>query len=408
MSRFNVQQTHPIIPPARQYAYDVQYVSIHSEDRNIVKYPNSNDFEIELPQDYCNVQSVTLDNWTFPANYNTFSLLQSNVSLTFKILDPYNPIGKVTDVTDLLFLTIMYQALVLYNDTNGEFITIIDDGFYSPTDVEVELTNKMNQTVNVVILKYFQDNYPQYYKTYVSDYQYTQFSVAYHTVAQKLYFGNQSSNFIITNSSEFYLSVAIQELLCVRQPYPEYTNWGLPSYLGFTKCDVVGVISTVDIPARFYHIAGADGYWVTPAEAPYVDASCYYLCAPFKINLMGTSYIYMELDGMNVIDETIPYALTPFTQKTNITNGVVKSSFAKISVVSTPITQFYDEKSSPIKVYNPPASRIRRLRMLFRYHNGNLVDFGKYEFSIMIAFNMLLPQQAMKEGKVFDSYKDKL
>lgn len=411
MSKYNVQNSHPIIPNANQYAYDRQYVSIHSEDRNVTKFPNSNEFEIELPQDYCNVQSIGLDSWTFPANYNTFSLLQNNVSLTFKIINPYNPIENgVTDPMDLIILTAMYGALISYNanSANGEYITIIDDGFYSPTDIQAELTNKMNQTVNVVILKYIQDNYSQtIYNEYVANYQYSQFIVAYNTVTQKLYFGNQSSNFIITNNSEFYLSPNIQDLLCTRQQYPEYSNWGLPPYLGFNRCNSEGIISTIDIPARFYHLFGADGYWVTPAETPYVNTSCYYLCAPFKINLMGLSHFYIELAGMNIIDETIPYALTNFTQTTNITNGVVKSSFAKISVVSTPITQFFDNLSSPIKVYNPPLNRLRRLKFKLRYHNGVLVDFGKYEFSLLLVFNLLTPLQAKNDCIVFDSNKGK-
>ena len=58
MSRYNTSTNHPIIPNAQQYMFEQKYVSIHSEDRDIVKYPCSSDFEIELPQDYCNVQGV--------------------------------------------------------------------------------------------------------------------------------------------------------------------------------------------------------------------------------------------------------------------------------------------------------------------------------------------------------------
>jgi hypothetical protein len=63
--------------------FEQKYVSIHSEDRDIVKFPNSSEFEIELPQDYCNVQGVKLSSWEFPAIYNTFSASQFNVTMTF-------------------------------------------------------------------------------------------------------------------------------------------------------------------------------------------------------------------------------------------------------------------------------------------------------------------------------------
>ena len=84
MSRFNTSSNHPIIPNSQEYVYEKKFVSIHSEDRDILKYPGASEFEIELPQDYCNVQAVKLNTWTFPANYNTFSLVQNNISLSFK------------------------------------------------------------------------------------------------------------------------------------------------------------------------------------------------------------------------------------------------------------------------------------------------------------------------------------
>ena len=34
---------------------------------------------------------MTLTDWTFPANYDTFSVLNENVVMTFKINMPYSP-----------------------------------------------------------------------------------------------------------------------------------------------------------------------------------------------------------------------------------------------------------------------------------------------------------------------------
>jgi hypothetical protein len=65
-----------VIPNAQQYMLEKKYVTIHSEDRDCIKYPNSSEFEIELPQDYCNVQGVRLASWCIPNNYNIFSSSQ--------------------------------------------------------------------------------------------------------------------------------------------------------------------------------------------------------------------------------------------------------------------------------------------------------------------------------------------
>ena len=88
---FNLDSTHPLIPNANDYTIYKKYVSIHSEDRDLLKYPQSNQFEIELPEDIINIYSLRLTNWTFPANYNTFSVLNNNITMTFVISEPYNP-----------------------------------------------------------------------------------------------------------------------------------------------------------------------------------------------------------------------------------------------------------------------------------------------------------------------------
>ena len=91
MSKFNTFTNHPLIDSSQDYTIEKKYVSIHSEDRNILKYPSSSDFEIELPQDYLNVSTVKLSSWSFPSNYNTFSLNNLNTLMTFSFLDIYNP-----------------------------------------------------------------------------------------------------------------------------------------------------------------------------------------------------------------------------------------------------------------------------------------------------------------------------
>jgi hypothetical protein len=100
----------------------------------------------------------------------------------------------------------------------------------------------------------------------------------------------------------------------------------------------------------------------------------------------------MEIEGQNCIDETSPYNLSPFTLRTNITNGVVNSAFAKMPIPTTPISQWFDRDSLPYKYYYPPAERMRKFRIKIRYHNGRLVDFGVFNYSFVIEFTLQLPQ----------------
>ena len=139
MSSFNTSSTHPLIPNANQYYVDKKYVSIHSEDRDILKYPASNEFEIELPQDYLNVQSVKLSTWSFPANYNVFSAINFNVGMTFKFIKLYNP-GEHS-YADPLTEAIFAGLYILISKT---YIIMIETGFYNPDQMATELTNKFN------------------------------------------------------------------------------------------------------------------------------------------------------------------------------------------------------------------------------------------------------------------------
>ena len=91
MSRYNTSTNHPLIPNANEYLLEERVVSIHSEDRDAVKWPNPAFFEIELPNEFMNVNSVKLGNYTIPVNFNAFSVSRGNVSFTFRLTAPYNP-----------------------------------------------------------------------------------------------------------------------------------------------------------------------------------------------------------------------------------------------------------------------------------------------------------------------------
>jgi hypothetical protein len=108
----------------------------------------------------------------------------------------------------------------------------------------------------------------------------------------------------------------------------------------------------------------------------------------------------MEIDGLNCIDETSPYNISNFTLTTNKTNGVVNSSFAKIPVPTTPMSQWFDKDSNTYKLFLPPAERIRKLKIKIRYHNGQIVNFGVFNYSFTLEFSLYTSQQ-LRQYKLF-------
>jgi len=412
MSRFDLNNNHPLIPNSNQYYFEKKYVSIHSEDRDVLKYRNPSSFEIELPQDYLNVQSVRLSSWSFPANYSVFSTDTHNVYMTFKFIKLYNPgdHGFSDPLTEAIFAG-------LYYNISNEYIVIIEPGFYNPTQMATELTNKLNEVVTVYLNKFFvstDPNYIQYNYAAALFTSYERFVVVYNEVGQKLWFGNNADQFVLTNSSNTLFKKNFLDQNCApsrRTELPNFTDFGLPAFLGFTRCDATSfapsefIVDNIDNPniassglvPRFYYGdvtgTGDNGYWLLPVLP---QATVYYLQAPLKINFMGPAYIYMEIEGLNCIDETIPYSLSMFTATTNQTNGVCNSAFAKIPVPTTPISQWFDDDMGPYKYFNPPAERIRKLKIKLRYHNNVLVDFGSFDYSFMLEFCILRPQNERK------------
>lgn len=407
MSRFNTSTSHPLIPNSNEYLLKKKYVSIHSEDRNIDKYPNSTEFEIELPQDYINVQGIRLSDWSFPSNFNVFSSDQLNVTLAFQITNPYNP-GEVPFYSPLQ--DIIFQALY-YNGSKRFYVTI-EDGCYTPTQIATELTNKMNESVYDFLYAYIEVNNPSLLPSFVSE-GYSQFVVAFHKVNHQLWFGHKSAGFKILAYNDFsnvcdpdddpliYTkdSINICKSFKSSSIHIDYSNWGLPSYLGFGHANVDSVQVPANKPLRFYYgdalVPGDDGYWLLP-DPNLPGSTPTYLKAPYKVNLLGESYFYMEIDNLNNMDETIPYTPNHFTRHTNETNGIVNSCFAKIPVNNGEVEKINDNTMNSYMLFQPPAERIRKLKLRLRYHNGALVNFGSANFSLTLEFIIFDAQIAKK------------
>ena len=395
-TKYNLNQTHPIQPNSQQYLSYKKYVSIHSEDRDSIKFPSSSNFEIELPETINNISAVRLAHWAFPANYDTFSLQNNNIAMSFKITNTYNPADF--GISNPL-LEAIYQCLFLSYDESYDIN--ITEGFYSPSQMITELTRKFNEAVTLRITQYLTDNAALTYL--LSSFSgYNRFEIVYHDVKQNIWFGNVSDTFSILNSVVFLKSQNSVNLLCsarIGTVLPEYTNWGLPFNLGFNRNDVTS--ESADTLPRFYYgdyNTGDDGYWLQP-DPLLVGSIVTYLECPFKINLMGPAYFYMEIDGLNNIDETSPFYVSELTKHTNETNGRVNAAFAKMSIPTTPVSQWFDGNQIPYYYFTPPADRIRRLKIKIRYHDGQLVNFNTFPYSFLLEFDVLNPS-ILRTGKV--------
>ena len=410
---FNTNTSHPLIPSSQEYMYYKKYVSIHSEDRNILKYPSAAEFEIELPEDLLNIVALGLVDWTFPSNYNTFANVSDNILMTFLINNPYNP--NINGVTNILAVK-TFECLFL-SQTENFFIRICD-GFYNPPQMVTELTNKFNEAVTTRLRAYFllmSTTAPPAqqadYITALNDLNtaggYNNFVIVYNNVSQKIWFGNICDGFTLTNEIVLLKNSISDSLNCVvKAGLPDFSQWGLPGFLGLSRCNTVSdasfnIASAVnssyyngqEVPRFFYGdvFPGDNGYWLLPNPA-LTNSNVQWVECTTKINFMGPAYFYMELEGQNCIDETSPYNVSGYTLTSNSTNGIVNAAFAKIAIPTTPLAQWFDRDSLPYKFYYPPAERMRKFHFKIRYHNGQLVNFGEFNYSFALEFTIQLPQ----------------
>jgi hypothetical protein len=300
----------------------------------------------------------------------------------------------------------------LYTHINDDFIITIEEGSYTSQQIARELTNKMNEIVTIFITNYLITINSSNLNTFTSNGGYSEFVVAFNEVENNLWFGNSSSNFIITNSNETLYGPNSTNTLnqCSNYSLPEFNYWGLPAYLGFSRNDVSGVPVTNNIIPRFYYgdyLPGDNGYWL-PSNSTLPGSSVYFLKTPYKLNIKGPSFYYVDIKELNCIDETSPFNLSNFTLTTNSTNSRVNSAFARVSVGTnqSSITPWVNISDNPYKLFVPPAERLRRLHICVRNHNGQLVNFNNYEFSFMLEFTLYSAQIGRKYNLYNPSISD--
>jgi hypothetical protein len=400
MNKFSTN--HPLIKNNAEYVKYRKQVSIHSEDRNIEKYPSAAQFEIELPEDILNVEKVELISWCFPSNYDVFSFANKNLLITFKFTHVYPPVPPTDAYT--IALNHIYTLLSIPVYAEHEYVVSIQPGSYTPNQFVQELENRFNYVVQKYIVEILTDNgfgptdVPNYLAGSGNIGGYNGFSVAFNEVSNKVWFGNNNASFVITNASDI-ISKTLLDVNCLTRTLPDFSNWGLSSFIGFTKLDSYSKIATSPIDYRFFYTnyklvtsLGGDGDWLNP-DPFYPTAPLNYIECPNKINLMGPSHFYMDIAGLNNLDETSPYNVSQFTRQTNGTNGRVNSAFAKVGVAGVPLSMFYDSNQDQnYKFFDPPAERIRKLTITIRYHDGLLVNFETFNYSFVLEFTILDPR----------------
>jgi len=363
----NLNNTHQLIQRQQNYVLERKLVSIHSEDRDIKKWPNSNHFEILLPEPILNVQSMRLLDILIPVNFYSFSTTLQNTKLYFSVIPSPSIMGSQPD---------------LYNDLSNSLINpfeiTIQEGFYAANELATEIENRMNARIQDIS----------------STYSYNYFKTYYDNVAQKIWFGNTRDGFNLEFQLQSKYDMPNNENIV---DWNNYTKWGLGFYLGYDKQKYTATSSTKDIVFNYTTATDSQGVkqhlpytWLSTTDSS--SNTVYYSKPPYILKLNGDKCIYLELNKYNSYDELYPFSQATTNVLNNDFGGKVNSAFAKIMITTTPFNESFESSNgflNNMSFFNPPMERLSKLEFKFRYHNGRLVDFQKYPFHFTVEVNTL-------------------
>ena len=333
-----------LIERLQNFTLDRKILSIDSDDRDRLKWPNASEFEVSTPQNYNKVESIRLINIQIPNQlYNISEHLQNN-------------------------------KMIIDISSNYELI-VLDDGYYSNIELCKAIETKINKKLS--------NN--------------NSFNIYYNSVTQKSHFINEYSDFSLV----FYHNDISYSNNCINKVYNENSNQNLGLILGFdnnniVKSNVQDNSSNSEI--YFYHNN-------TPLYTSSLFNNTNVIVSPNKLNLNFNQYIYLEIDKYNTCDESKPVINN---RTNNVNSGFVNSYFSKIPIIfkSSDINQSLSCKEDYIdslSYYQPVIEKISKFKFKFRYHNGELIELGNYNISLTLEINQI--RNEMKDYNVRLPYK---
>jgi len=368
-----------IITDQTNFQLDTKLLTIHSDDRDITKWKSPALFEIELPQEYYNIQTLRLLNINFKNNEKVFSYYKKNTKFSFHI--------------------------PLYEKT---FTVTIEDGNYTGEELASEIQYKMNKALNDHISTISCENVCDEKHTNNENYfDNHQFTSVYNNVNNKLYFGNLYHEFnLLFDKTEIYKNTNCNN------SNTSHLNKNLKGFYHF-----VGY-QNIEYKSSMVHQNQVFGYnnntwldletnescngWIikhNTHEDLEEDAIKNYNIASVKLE--NHLVFYMEIDKFNNCDELIENPMNSSSLSDpntscfkNTYGGKVDSFFCKIITSGIDSNKATSQSMNGLlhnssRIYTPPLENLRKLKFKFRYHNGSLVNFYDQDINFTLEINSI-------------------
>lgn len=305
--------------------FSTRMVTIHTDDRDVLKYPLENVFEVVLPAVIKHAISVELFDISLPAFYYNLSTHLQNTKMWFSV---------TTYFTDPIELE-------------------VPSGRYTPDQLCAELALQLNRATTA---RLYSDGVFTSPTT-----QYTRFSVTHSAITRRVSFLNTEDDFVLR--FDVRSGYAQDPGMPPFDSWKLVKHWGLGYNLGFGKLAVYSGLDRVVVSPT-----------VADLEAP---ATIYMDIEPF--NWIDEASPFLTVPAADASGST-PAAM----HSSGDVSGRVNNSFAKLALST--VSNCYAPVKKFKRVLPQMVEKVGRLKFKFRYHSGMLVDFQQQGFDFSLKF----------------------
>tara|TARA_Y100000389_G_scaffold64410_2_gene60469 strand:+ start:768 stop:1772 length:1005 start_codon:yes stop_codon:yes gene_type:complete len=315
-----------LIERKQNFTLNRKIVYIDSNDRDVIRFPDTNTFQISLPQTYNYVESIRLLYIQTVSNiYNISNYLQNNI-LYFR--NSNNNIVKIT----------------------------LLDGCYNNDTLVTAIKNQLDTNLLNI-------------------------SVKYSKVTNKIYFintGISASNYMIDCTYSNINDYNTCNNYCV---FNQHSNWGLGYILGFNKKRYQFIN-----PEKNFFLIDPPECIINTSDHNFNGHS---LIEPHNIvNIYNDSHIYLSLDNLNKGDTLYPYINNKSNVNIGNVNSVF-AQIPIINSDNMLNYNSNDCLLNNMSYFQPPLEKLERLNIRFTYHNGMPVEFKNTNIVMTLEINQI-------------------
>lgn len=276
---------HPLVHQSHNFVLDRKILFVDSNDRDIQRWPNSCEFEINCPQIYNNVESIHILNIVLPSFYfNISERLQTN-----KMMIDFS--GIIQPIT-------------------------FDDGYYNVGQIQIALQKKLTVIDPAFVVKYNEVN--------------RKFYLGHPTKIFKFLFGENVDYNRCDQMDSYKIDV-----------YAQHSNWGLGFLLGFDKKTYTSTrdytIKSFDhentdwIANTSYVISSTTAHSLENNQFLYVELEKYNKCDEIK------PFLYYNYNNLNSGIVNSAFAKIPVMPSSNNMTLVDDGYLENVSYYQPPI-----------------------------------------------------------------------